>query len=115
MGTCFAALRAMASLLARNGLSALVLAAALFACTSAGEGSLQPMPQEPPGAPAAPAGETSGWPRTLSNNEQITVYQPDVESWTGNQIIERAAVSILTRASSEPSYGVIWITARTEV
>jgi hypothetical protein len=57
----------------------------------------------------------NGWPRTLTNNEQITVYQPDVESWTGNQIVQRAAVSITREGAAEPSYGVIWITARTEV
>lgn len=57
----------------------------------------------------------NGWPREISNNEQITIYQPDIESWQGNQLSERAAVSIQSAASAEPSYGVIWITARTEV
>ncbi len=57
----------------------------------------------------------NGWPREISNGEQITIYQPQVERWKENQIEERAAVSIQAAASSQPSYGVIWITARTEV
>ena len=57
----------------------------------------------------------NGWLRTITNSEQITVYQPDVESWKGNRIVERAAVSVQSPSSAEPSYGVIWISARTEV
>ena len=63
-----------------------------------------------------PADDTdNGWPREFSDGVQITVYQPQVESWKGNQLKERAAVSIRAAASAIPTYGVIWISARTEV
>ena len=71
----------------------------------------------PVGPSAGPPGPDSGWPRQFSDesgNEQVTVYEPQVESWKGNHLEERAAVAVQTKASPEPTYGVIWITARTE-
>jgi hypothetical protein len=57
-----------------------------------------------------------GWPRQIqSDGNTITVYQPQVESWDGNVLKERAAVSVSTAASPTPTFGVIWFTARTDV
>src|ERR1019366_7946734 len=59
---------------------------------------------------------TSGWPRKIVNDgSTITVYQPQVERWEGNQLGAFAAVSVETKASPLPSFGVIWICARTSV
>jgi hypothetical protein len=84
---------------------ALVLAAAPGAAAQQQQG----------GAPAS--GPTDiGWPRQVQDGSNtITVYQPQVESWQGNQLQERAAVSVSTPASPTPTFGVIWFTARTEV
>ncbi|MDR3608640.1 MAG: hypothetical protein P4M08_14855 [Oligoflexia bacterium] len=92
----------------------IALMAAAASCTVASAQS----PEQPPAPPQAATvsdGTDNGWPRLVSNQEQITIYQPEVESWKGNQLQERAAVSVQRPASPTPAYGVIWIQARTEV
>ena len=57
-----------------------------------------------------------GWPRQIQQDgNTITIYQPQVERWDGNQLQSRAAVAVETPASAQPTYGVIWLSARTEV
>jgi hypothetical protein len=57
-----------------------------------------------------------GWPRQIQRDgNTITIYQPQVERWAGNQLQSRAAVAVETAASAQPIYGVIWLSARTEV
>jgi uncharacterized protein (TIGR03000 family) len=57
-----------------------------------------------------------GWPRKITSDANtLTVYQPQAEKWEGNLLTARAAVSVETRASPQPTYGVVWFTARTEV
>src|SRR5262249_9078109 len=57
-----------------------------------------------------------GWPRQIQQGgNTITIYQPQVERWDGNQLQSRAAVAVETPASAQPTYGVIWLSARTEV
>ena len=54
------------------------------------------------------------WPRVMTyQGATISIFQPQVESWTGNQITGRSAVRV--KSASKIDYGVIWITARTEV
>jgi uncharacterized protein (TIGR03000 family) len=56
------------------------------------------------------------WPRKItSNGYSLTVYQPQIEKWDRNRLEARAAVPVETKASPQPTYGVVWITARTEV
>jgi len=57
------------------------------------------------------------WPREVhgAGGEKITVYQPQVESWSGNRIEMRAAVAVESAVSPAPTYGVVWVTARTAV
>ena len=58
----------------------------------------------------------NGWPRTVtSGNQEITIYEPQVDSWERNQLQARAAVSVQASALSQPTYGVISFSARTEV
>jgi len=58
----------------------------------------------------------AGWPRKVVNNgTTLTVYQPQIEKWERNQLEARAAVSVATQANAQPTYGVMWISARTEV
>jgi hypothetical protein len=45
----------------------------------------------------------------------ISIYQPQLESWTGNLLDAYAAVAIKTPGTAGTNYGVIWFTARTEV
>jgi hypothetical protein len=56
------------------------------------------------------------WPRTVkAAHETLTIYQPQVDKWIDDKIEIRAAVSVTRDEKSEPAYGVVWITARTDV
>jgi hypothetical protein len=43
------------------------------------------------------------------------MYQPQLESWQGDEIHAYAALSVQKQDSKAPKYGVVWFTARTEV
>ena len=45
----------------------------------------------------------------------LTVYQPQVESWQGNQFDFRAAVAAKAQGANAEIFGVIWSATRTEV
>src|SRR5215472_7515238 len=70
---------------------------------------------------AAPSGSAEqlaegSWPRQLEiNGATVLIYQPQLDKWQGNRLEGRAAVEIHRPGAPAPSYGVIWITARTEV
>jgi hypothetical protein len=56
------------------------------------------------------------WPRKVTvQGATVSIYQPQLESWTGNLLDAYAAVTITTSGSAVKNYGVIWFTARTEV
>ena len=56
------------------------------------------------------------WPRPVKlPDASLLIYQPQLESWRGNSASFRAAVGASVPGSSEPAYGVVWATARTEV
>jgi hypothetical protein len=53
------------------------------------------------------------WPReVLSTEGTITMYQPQIESYSGNTMKARAAVSIIPSGKVEPVFGAIWVTCR---
>src|SRR5688572_11768811 len=64
----------------------------------------------------APAADVA-WPREVKapDGTRITVYQPQAEQWADNVLTGRAAVSVLPPGMKEPSYGVIELSARTEI
>ncbi len=88
----------------------LVLASPLFAfaqATTSKASAAKPSSLPPGGDP---------WPRQLVyQGAKIAIYQPQLESWTGNMLDAYAAVSIKTEHTNKTDYGVIWFTARTEV
>jgi hypothetical protein len=56
------------------------------------------------------------WPRTFTvEGEEYAVFQPQISTWTGNQISGRFAVGVRPTGSKEESYGTIAYTARTEI
>jgi hypothetical protein len=64
-------------------------------------------------APVVPA---DPWPRQIQlSGAAVTVYQPQVDAWDGNQIQVRAAVAIKPTGAASPSFGSVLATARTEV
>jgi hypothetical protein len=67
-------------------------------------------------APAQHAPDVA-WPREVkaADGTVITVYQPQVERWADNRLSGRAAVSVKPAGAAEPHYGVIELSARTQV
>ena len=56
------------------------------------------------------------WPRDVSlPNAALLIYQPQVNSWVGNQIDMRAALAIKPTGAKEETFGVVFATARTQV
>jgi hypothetical protein len=56
------------------------------------------------------------WPRQYRlPSAELLIYQPQVETWRGNQLSFRAAVGVTRPGAKEPAFGVIWASARTEV
>jgi hypothetical protein len=57
-----------------------------------------------------------GWPRTFTSGAtSFSVYQPQIDKWQDNRVESRAAVAVTTGQSKQPTYGVIWFVARTEI
>ncbi len=56
------------------------------------------------------------WPKLIntSNGTQIKVYQPEPESFKGNILMFRSAISILNNGSNDPVFGAFWATAKVE-
>jgi hypothetical protein len=61
----------------------------------------------------APALSAQDWPReVLSSEGTITMYQPQIETYSGNSLKARAAVSIIPVGKDDPVFGAIWIDCR---
>ncbi len=67
--------------------------------------------------PDTPVRETERpWPREFADGDlTLTVYQPQIEQWNGLKLEARCAVSVQNKANPQPSYGVVWFEARSEV
>jgi hypothetical protein len=53
------------------------------------------------------------WPEEFSIQEgKILVYQPQLESYKGDKITGRAAISFQKKDEKEPAFGVFWFSAR---
>ena len=82
-------------------------------------GDVQPLQVAPSYAPSnAPSNVTapvnaSRWPVSVSTAAgDITVFQPQLEDFQGDQLKARAAVSILQPGQTEPLFGTVWLTSR---
>ncbi|MCD4735622.1 MAG: hypothetical protein K8R53_06230, partial [Bacteroidales bacterium] len=53
------------------------------------------------------------WPRTIENEEgKIIIYKPQPESYTGDKLEARAAVSVSTTKNPAPVFGAMWVECR---
>jgi hypothetical protein len=53
------------------------------------------------------------WPRVVVNGLATnTIYQPQVESWDGTNLIARSAVAVQTSGLSQPVYGLVTFRAK---
>ena len=54
-----------------------------------------------------------GWPRQLDADfAEVIIYQPQLESYSGNTLEARAAVSVTRRGGSTPVFGAVWFEGR---
>ena len=61
-------------------------------------------------------GTDAPWPREAQvGDEMISVYQPQLDSWEGDEIRAYAALALQNKQNRKTKYGVVWFTARTEV
>ncbi|HVP58881.1 MAG TPA: hypothetical protein VMU02_12370, partial [bacterium] len=61
----------------------------------------------------AAAGFCQEWPRDFTTPEaQITMYEPQVQSYDGDNLTATAAVAIKTASMDSPVFGAVWIDAR---
>ena len=83
--------------------------------------SVLPLPERPhsqASSDAMPAEKRvdEAWPRKATRgNETIFMYQPQVETWKGDEVHAYAALAVTSEANKTTKYGVLWFTARTEV
>src|ERR1017187_7846956 len=56
------------------------------------------------------------WPKqmTATDGSLIKVYQPAPESFVGNTLKFRSAISVVENGSTEPVFGTFWATAKVE-
>lgn len=53
------------------------------------------------------------WPLQLdADGGRVVVYQPQIESYQGDRLEARAAVSVTPKGSSAPVFGAVWFSAR---
>jgi len=60
--------------------------------------------------------DDTDWPKVINttNGTQIKVYEPEPESFKGNTLMFRSAISILGNGSNDPVFGAFWATAKVE-
>ena len=59
------------------------------------------------------AQDEPAWPRQIDAPEaKIVIYQPQPETFKGDRLTGRAAVSVTPKGKSEPTFGAMWINAR---
>jgi len=73
-----------------------------------------PTPAPAPASAAEPS--EMPWPRTVtSGSTAITIYEPQVDSWDGHDLVARNAIGIQKAGQPEPTYGVVTLKAITLV
>lgn len=89
----------------------IVLAGICFVALLAGQSAWGRQPAEEDQTAAAPA--TSRWPMQISSGAgAITVFQPQLEDFQGDQLSARAAVSVTAPGQQNPIFGAIWLQSR---
>lgn len=55
------------------------------------------------------------WPKMIpTSGGQLIIYQPQIETFRGNSMTARAAVSVATDPCQEPTFGVVWFECRVD-
>ena len=93
-----------------------VLATALsLECTLAQTGENQATSARPP--PTTPLSPASfPWPSQFDEGGQaFTIYPPQLSRWQADRLEGQAAVAVQPSGADKPVFGVMWLSARTEV
>lgn len=62
---------------------------------------------------ALPNPEENPWPKKIENDKgKVIIYQPQVESYSGDKLEARAAVSVTTPEVTAPVFGAMWFDCR---
>src|SRR5579872_106607 len=71
------------------------------------------MPQVAEGPNVSATQSTHRWPLVVeSDGDEIVMYQPQLETFEGDTLTARAAVSVQKTGQQEPVFGVIWLQSR---
>jgi len=63
-----------------------------------------------------PEGDELAWPREVeAKNAKILMYQPQIESFQGDMLSSRAAVSVTMKDSINPVFGVVWMDSKVSI
>ena len=93
-------------------LTGVLLCAMAGALGPAGVGAQPTASAQPAAADVTP----DRWPKiTVVSGTQYTVYQPQLENWDGYRFAGRVAVSVLPAGAPAPVFGVITVSAATDV
>ena len=64
----------------------------------------------------APPASDEYWPKEIDTDDlDLVLYQPQVDSWKGNRIEARSAVIVTLKGDPTQIFGTVSISARTEV
>jgi hypothetical protein len=97
-------------------ITALVMAAALSPGLVVAQTSDNQAPAEAAPIPSSPAASPFPWPNQFTEAGQaFTVYPPQLDRWQGDRLEGQAAVSVQPAGAEKPFFGVVWLSARTEV
>ncbi|MGD8628452.1 MAG: carbohydrate-binding family V/XII [bacterium] len=62
---------------------------------------------------AAVCAAQDGWPRQIEVEKgKVVIYQPQIESFSGDDLQARAAVSVTPAGQTTPVFGAVWMKAR---
>jgi len=68
------------------------------------------------GATAADAPWPAQWPRGFKGAQhEYNVFQPQLDSWDGHTLAGRSAIGVRNLEGKDPTYGVAWFQAKTQV
>ncbi len=97
-------------------IAALVLAASHAPGLGLAQTGDDQAPVETVPAASSPASSPFPWPYQFSEAGQaFTVYPPQLDRWQGDRLEGQAAVAVQPAGAEKPFFGVVWLSARTEV
>jgi hypothetical protein len=104
----------------RSTLGAMVMAMALICLAGATRAQTADQDSDTEaGAPSAVPGNAPPdpvWPHRFEQGDlEFTVYPPQLERWQADRLEARAAVAVQASASDEPTFGMVSLSARTEI